>query len=97
MVLGRQAGSCGKGKICAYIAQKDNIDISTNKATFMVSDTIMVIIKNNIKLINTTSLSDSKCYLVKWQHISTISFSMLSTIQLRTSEQSKKIDLLQSI
>ena len=55
--------------------------IIANKATFMVIDTITVIIKNNIKLINTTSLSDSKCYLVKWQHISTISFSMLYTIQ----------------
>ena len=55
--------------------------IIANKATFMVIDTITAIIKNNIKLINTTSLSDSKCYLVKWQHISTISFSMLYTIQ----------------
>ena len=54
--------------------------IIVNKATFMVTDTIMAIIKNNIKLINTTSLSDSKCYLVKWQHISTISFSILNTI-----------------
>ena len=47
----------------------------------MVNDTIKAITKNNIKLINTTSLSDSKSYLVKWQHISTISFSMFNTIQ----------------
>ena len=55
--------------------------IIVNKATFMVNDTIKAITKNNIKLINTTSLSDSKSYLVKWQHISTISLSMLYTIQ----------------
>ena len=55
--------------------------ITVNKATFMVNDTIKAITKNNIKLINTTSLSDSKSYLVKWQHISTISLSMLYTIQ----------------
>lgn len=30
IVLDGQAGSCGKGKICGYIAQKDNIEISTN-------------------------------------------------------------------
>lgn len=30
IVLDGQAGSCGKGKISGYIAQKDNIDISTN-------------------------------------------------------------------
>lgn len=30
IVLDGQAGSCGKGKICGYIAQKDNIGISTN-------------------------------------------------------------------
>lgn len=34
--------------------------IIVNKATFIVAKTIMVIIKNSIKLINTTSLSDSK-------------------------------------
>lgn len=55
--------------------------IIANKATFMVNDTMKAIIKNNIKLINTTSLSDSKCYLVKWKHISTISFSIVYTIQ----------------
>ena len=56
----------------------------------MVNDTIKAITKNNIKLINTTSLSDSKSYLVKWQHISTISFPMFNTIQqisIKTSEQ----------
>lgn len=30
VILDGQAGSCGKGKICGYIAQKDNIEISTN-------------------------------------------------------------------
>ena len=34
--------------------------IIVNKATFTVTDTIKANIKNNIKLINTTSLSDSK-------------------------------------
>lgn len=34
--------------------------IIVNKATFIVAETIMVIIKNSIKLINTTSLFDSK-------------------------------------
>ncbi len=46
----------------------------------MVKDTIKAIIMYNKKLINTTSLSDSKSYLVKWQHISTISLSMLNSI-----------------
>lgn len=30
IVLDGQAGSCGKGKICGYIVQKDNFEISTN-------------------------------------------------------------------
>lgn len=30
VVIDGQAGSCGKGKICGYIAQKDNMEISTN-------------------------------------------------------------------
>ena len=46
----------------------------------MVTDTIKATIKNNIKLINTTSLSHSQNYVVKWQHISTISFPTTSTI-----------------
>ena len=54
--------------------------IIANKATFMNTDAVKAIIKNNIKFINTTSLSDSKNYLVKWQHTLLISFSMLSTI-----------------
>ena len=37
--------------------------IIVNKATFIVAETIMVIIKNRIKLINTTSLSDNQSYL----------------------------------
>ena len=30
IVLGGQAGSCGKGKICGYLAKKDNFSMSTN-------------------------------------------------------------------
>lgn len=30
IVLDGQAGSCGKGKICGYIAKKQNFEISTN-------------------------------------------------------------------
>ena len=45
--------------------------IIVNKATFIVAETIMVIIKNSITPINTTSLSDSKAILVQLQHIST--------------------------
>ena len=30
IVIDGQAGSCGKGKICGYLAQKDNFSISTN-------------------------------------------------------------------
>lgn len=48
--------------------------IIVNKATFRVTDTIKAIIKYNIKLINTTSLSDNKSYQVQWQHISTKMF-----------------------
>ena len=36
--------------------------IIVNKATFIVAQTIKVIIKNGIKLINTTSLSDNQSY-----------------------------------
>ena len=76
-----------KSRMCRYFYSLFIIEftycmyIIVNKATFMVNDTIKAITKNNIKLINTTSLSDSKSYLVKWQHISTISLSMLYTIQ----------------
>ena len=45
-----------------------------NKVTFIVVDTIKAYIKNSIKLINTTSLSDNKSYRVQWQHISTTMF-----------------------
>lgn len=48
--------------------------VIVNKATFRVTDTIKAIIKYNIKLINTTSLSDNKSYQVQWQHISTTMF-----------------------
>lgn len=50
--------------------------IIANKATFTNTDAIKANIKNNIKFINTTSLSDSKNYLVKWQHTPLISFPM---------------------
>ena len=66
-----------KSRMCRYFYSLFIIEftycmyIIVNKATFMVNDTIKAITKNNIKLINTTSLSDSKSYLVKWQHIST--------------------------
>lgn len=30
IVIDGQAGSCGKGKICGYLAQKDNFSLSTN-------------------------------------------------------------------
>ena len=45
-----------------------------NKVTFMIIDTVKDIIKNNKKLINTTSLSDNQIILVQWQHISTTMF-----------------------
>ena len=45
-----------------------------NKVTFIVVEVIKAIIKNSIKLINTTSLSDNKSYRVQWQHISTTMF-----------------------
>ena len=41
---------------CMYIGVK--------KATFIVAEIIMAIIRNSIKLINTTPLSDSKATLV---------------------------------
>lgn len=64
IVLDGQAGSCGKGKISGYIAQKDNIDISTNNWSsnaghtyvkdtgkkIVVSHLPIAIINNNTKL-----------------------------------------------
>lgn len=35
IVIDGQAGSCGKGKICGYIAQKDNIEIATKVKEFI--------------------------------------------------------------
>lgn len=92
-----------KSRMCCYFYSLSKILLTycmyiiVNKATFTVNDTIKAIIKNNIKLINTTSLSHSRNYVVKWQHISTISFPMLSTIQhifLKINEHSK---ILQNI
>ena len=49
---------------------------------FKVVEIINEYIKNNIKPINTTSLSHSISYVVKWQHTSAFSlFSMINTIQ----------------
>ena len=39
-----------------------------NKATFIVREIPNAYIKNNINSINTTSLSHSQNYEVKWQH-----------------------------
>ncbi len=39
-----------------------------NKATFTVKENPNAYIKHNIKSINTTSLSHSQNYAVKWQH-----------------------------
>lgn len=64
IVLDGQAGSCGKGKICGYIAQKDNFEISTNNWSsnaghtyvddegnkIIVSHLPMAIINKNTKL-----------------------------------------------
>ena len=55
-----------KSRMCCYLYSLFKIlftycmYIIVNKATFMVNDAIKAIIKNNIKLINTTSLSDGK-------------------------------------
>ena len=43
--------------------------IIVNKATFIVIDIPNPYIKTSIKTINTTSLSHSNNYVVKWQHI----------------------------
>lgn len=64
IVIDGQAGSCGKGKICGYIVQKDNIEISTNNWSsnaghtyvddnnrkIIVSHLPMAILNNNTKL-----------------------------------------------
>ena len=55
-----------KSRMCCFLYSLSKIlftncmYIIVNKATFMVNDPIKAINKNNIKLINTTSLSDSK-------------------------------------
>ena len=69
-----------KSRMCCYFYSLSIIlftycmYIIINKATFMAKDTIKVIIKSKIKLINTTSLSDSINYLVKWQRTPLFSF-----------------------
>lgn len=50
-----------------------------NKVTFIVADIINAYIKKSIKLINTTSLSDNKCYRVQWQNISTTMFILYAS------------------
>lgn len=54
--------------------------IIINKATFMVNEDINIYIKNNINLINTTSLSDSKAIKIKVATQLLISFSITNTI-----------------
>ena len=57
--------------------------ITVNKAMFMVNENIKLYIKNNINLINTTSLSHSKSLCSKVATLTSAfsSFSMLNTIQ----------------
>ena len=64
VIMDGQAGSCGKGKICGYIALKDNVEISTNNWSsnaghtyvrdnnekIIVSHLPIAIINNNTKL-----------------------------------------------
>lgn len=54
--------------------------IIINKATFMVNEDINIYIKNNINLINTTSLSDSKAIKIKVATQLLISLSITNTI-----------------
>ena len=54
--------------------------IIVNKATFTVRENPKAYIKNNINPINTTSLSHSKSYVVKWQHTLLDPFPMNNTI-----------------
>ena len=55
--------------------------IIVNKVTFIVRENPNVYIKNNINSINTTSLSHSKNYEVKWQQSSAYSHFRVITIQ----------------
>ena len=59
-----------KAKMCCFIYSLfDKIMyIIANKATFIVRENPHAYIKNNIIPINTTSLSHSIYYEVKWQH-----------------------------
>ena len=54
--------------------------IIVNKATFIIREKPKAYIKNNINPINTTSLSHSKGYVVKWQHTLLVSFLSTTTI-----------------
>ncbi len=54
--------------------------IIVNKVTFTVRENPKAYIKNNINPINTTSLSHSISYVVKWQHTLLVSFLSLATI-----------------
>ena len=73
-----------KSRMCCYLYSLFKIlftycmYIIVNKATFMTNDAIKAIIKNNIKLINTTSLSDSKLSKLKWQHRTTYLISIIN-------------------
>ena len=73
-----------KAKVCCfyYSLLVQIMYIIVNKATFIVRDNHHAYIKNNITPINTTSLSHSKNYVVKWQHSHLLLFiSYAYTIQ----------------
>ena len=55
--------------------------ITANKVMFIVTEVIKPIIRNSKNsTINTTSLSHSKSYVVKWQHTSAFQFHFLHRI-----------------
>ena len=73
-----------KAQVCCFIYSLfvQIMQIIVNKVTFTVRDTPNEYIKNNITSINTTSLSHSKNYVVKWQHSHLLLFiSYAYTIQ----------------
>ena len=57
-----------KAKMCCFIYSLfvQIMYIIVNKATFIVRENPNAYIRNNINPINTTSLSHSKNYVVKW-------------------------------
>lgn len=68
-------------QMCCFIYSLFQIMyIIVNKATFTVRENPKAYIKNNINPINTTSLSHSKSYVVKWQYTLLVPFPMNNTI-----------------